>query len=167
MTVVISLRVVAEELDALMEGFGAYLNRETGEVSVISIDDIRQLDGVDDLSEFDLPAWHIENLAHALEVLESYDWVRLPSTIDIHEWSIMEDFSISQDDSALRDELLGAIRGPGAFRLFKDIIHRRGIRDHWHEFKLKALEQLAADCLESHGIHYSRGESSPSAPAPN
>jgi len=155
-SVVVSLRNVAEELDALMEGFQAYLNKETAEVSVISLDDIRLLDSADDFDDSDLPDWHLENLAHTRDVLDSQDWVRLPSKFDIHDWALMEDFSQSVDDPALRDELLAAIRGPGAFRHFRDAVDRHGIRDSWLDFKLTALEQIAASWLDRLGVAYSR-----------
>ncbi len=156
MAVAVSLRNVAEELDALMEGFLAYLNRETGEVAVISLEDIRILDSDGDTEESDLPEWQLANLVLTRDVLESDDWVRLPSRFDIHEWALMEEFSESVNDAALRDELLAAIRGAGAFRHFKDAVARHDIRESWLDFKLAALERLAATWLDRLGVAYSR-----------
>jgi hypothetical protein len=38
----------------------------------------------------------------------------------------MEEFASSVEDEALRNELLSAIHGRGAFQYFKYLIHRRG-----------------------------------------
>lgn len=168
MAVIVSLREVADELSALMEGFKAYLNRETGELYSVSDEDVHLLDDEDDVEvdNDDLPGWQIEMLAKTREVLESEDWLRLPTKFDIHEWTMMEEFSCSVDDANLRDELLGPIRGPGAFRYFKDTIHRRGIQDRWYEFKAAALEQIAARWLDKHGIAYARDGSDLPGAAP-
>jgi hypothetical protein len=61
---------------------------------------------------------------------------------------------VADDDQ--RDELLDAIRGRGAFRRFKDAIHRFGIADEWYRFREEAFEEIAADFLEVNGIKFRR-----------
>ena len=43
----------------------------------------------------------------------------------------MKDFSQSIDDDDAREQLLRAIHGTGAFRYFKDLVFRYGLRDQW------------------------------------
>jgi len=50
--------------------------------------------------------------------------------------------------------LLAAISGRGAFRRFKDVIHRHGVQEAWYAFRTTALEEDAAMWLEAHGIVY-------------
>jgi hypothetical protein len=81
-------------------------------------------------------------------------FLRLPSKFDIHESQIMEDFALPVENDSLRDELLSAIHGRGAFRYFKDVMHRRGSKEDWFEFRNKALRQIALDWLEKRGVAY-------------
>ena len=91
-----------------------------------------------------------------LEVLNSEDFIALPDKFEIHEWSIMERFCRSLEDSTQRGQLLDAIHGKGAFRYFKDTIHRLGIADDWYQFRREALEDIASDFLEAHEIPFKR-----------
>jgi len=70
----------------------------------------------------------------------------------------MDDFARSIDDPGLRAELMSAIRGAGAFRCFKDTIHRRGVHEGWYGHRTAALGRIAADWLDGHGIPYTRDE---------
>lgn len=90
------------------------------------------------------------------EALESDDYVELPSQFDIHEWSIMERFCRSLEPGPLRDELDNAIHGRGAFRMFKDVIHRHGIADDWYAYRDAELEEIAIGWLEVNEIPHRR-----------
>ena len=165
MSVIVSLTKIADEIDGLMEGFTAYLNRQTGELFTLS-DDV--FDSLDDEAEgVDRPEWEIEEQAKAREIRDSEDWFELPSKFDIQEWDLMEEFSLSIEDPQLRDELLNAIRGPGAFRYFKDTIHRHGVKELWYAFKTAGIEAIAAEWLDEQGVAYHRGDTDSPAPAPN
>lgn len=155
MSAVVSVKDVANELDALMDGATAYLHRRTGELFTMS-DDMKQLQE-DDTDPEELPPWQREIPPKLREVIESEDYLPLPTKFDIHEYAIMERFFRSLDDAATRDELLNAIRGRGAFRYFKDIIHCRGIQESWYRYRDAALERIVINWLEEHGIAYKRG----------
>jgi hypothetical protein len=71
----------------------------------------------------------------ARTVLESGDCLALPDKFEIHEWALMERFSISEAREDRRDELLDAIHGAGAFRSFRSTIRRLGIEDEWFAFQ--------------------------------
>jgi hypothetical protein len=148
------LREVVEELETLMEGWTAYIDRRTGELFSVSEEDAALLE--DEPDDDDLPEWQREMITKIREVLESEDWLELPSKFEIHEWAIMEAFSRSIEEPDVRDELLRAIRGSGAFRHFKAAIYRRGIQEHWYQYKTEALERIAADWLDDNGIAYRR-----------
>ena len=64
----------------------------------------------------------------------------------------MERFSNSQARPARRNELLDAIHGAGAFRIFKSTIRRLGIEDDWFRFRQAAFEDIAKEWLEAHDI---------------
>jgi len=153
MSVKVSLQAVVDELDALMEGWVAYLNAKTEELISLSEDD-RMLAEHEVDPEEDTPKWQQEALPKIREVCESEDYTALPSKFDIHEHAIMENFCYSIDDPRLRGELLNAIRGRGVFSRFKSVIHSRKIQNAWFAFKRAAFERIAIDWLEDNGIAY-------------
>jgi hypothetical protein len=161
MGALVSLKEVAEELEIVSNEFMSYLNRETGEICQVSREEMGMAEDGADVGE--LPDWQAEVVGKAREILESREWLQLPTKFDVHEWAIMDAFSRSIEAPDVRDDLLSAIRGKGAFRYFKDTIHRWGIQDRWYQFKTTALEQIAAKWLDEHGIAYRREEDPASA----
>lgn len=153
---VVSLRAVVEELDALTDESTAYLNRATGELCSLRDDEVSAAeDGDHDL----IPDWLEGGLPKIREILESEDWLALPTRFDIHEWAIMDGFARSvEDDADLRDELMGSIRGRGAFRCFKDVLYRRGIQDTWYHYRAEAFARIAIEWLDEHGLSYVRDD---------
>ncbi|MBK9612459.1 UPF0158 family protein [Candidatus Amarobacter glycogenicus] len=115
-------------------------------------EEIRAVEGDRDLEEY--PDWQHDDIRQDDEILNSEDWLELPTTYDIHEWEIMRDFSDAVDDERLRNELLDAIHGKGAFRHFKDTIHSRGIEADWRRFHDAALAAIARGWLERNEIAY-------------
>ena len=159
MSVVVSLPRVADEIDGLLEGFTAFLNRQTGELCSLSDNDLESPDEQTDGD--DLPDWMVELRARVREIRDSGDWVELPSKFDIHEWGLMEEFSFSIEDSQVREDLLNAIRGHGAFRYFRDAVNQHGIQDSWYAFKTAAIATIVAEWLDEHGIDYDRHDAAP------
>jgi len=156
MAVAISLRNVVDEIDGLLDQWTAYLNRRTGELYSLQDADASMVEEGEDLE--DLPAWQRDEVPRIREILESEDWLALPTKFDINEWEIMEEFSRSLDDPELRYDLSNAIRGSGAFRRFRDMVYRRGIEEHWYAYKRAALEQIAIDWLEENKLSYTRDD---------
>ncbi len=152
MTTVVHLRDVVNEMEVFDDDYHAYLNRVTGELFTINHDEIRAVEEEDELKEY--LAWQQDSIRKAGEILNSEDWLQLPSKFDIHEWGIMQDFCYSVDDERLRSELLDAIHGSGAFRHFKSTVYYRGIEQDWYRFRQTALEQIARDWLEENEISY-------------
>jgi len=152
MAVVISLREVVEAIDLLMEESEAYLNPETGEIVTVTEEDRRLVEKERPLDE--LPAWQREMLPKTRAALESGRFLRLPTSFEVHEWEIMKRFSDAQANQRIRQELMDAIHGSGAFRVFKRAIRRLGIEGNWYQFREKALEEITRDWLEAHELPY-------------
>jgi hypothetical protein len=51
------------------------------------------------------------------------------------------------------EELARSVRGRGAFRMFRDALHRHGVVEAWYEFN-KKIRRMAADALESENIPF-------------
>jgi hypothetical protein len=97
--------------------------------------------------------------------VETDDWIEMPRKHDIQEWEIMREFADEQR-GPLREDLLAAIRGRGAFRMFKDTLYRRGMLDAWFDFKHQALARIAARALEEEGIPFRESTRKPVAATP-
>lgn len=155
---VVSLRDVVAEMDLPNEEWTAYLNRRTGELITVTDEDLRAAEA--EAGSEEVPEWQREVIPKVGEVLNSEDFLPLPGKFEIHEYGIMERFCCEVTDPGLRETLQTAIRGRGAFRRFKELIHERGLAEAWYEYRQRALEDIAADWLETHGIAYTREEDS-------
>ena len=98
--------------------------------------------------------WEKETFEQAKDVRNSDQYVRIPTNRDIHEWDIMKDFCYTIDDEDVKDDLLNAIHGRGAFRMFKDKIRHYGIREDWFDFRDKEFTKIAKQWCEKQDIEY-------------
>lgn len=130
----------------------SYLNTRTGRVATLSDEDMGYAD--DDYPLEDMPEWMSEVADLARDVLESGDYLELPSQWDIHEYRIMEDFCRTQTSGDNQRQLLKAIEGRGAFRRFKDTAFDMGVIDEWYAYKQLRLQQIAIDWCKVHNIDY-------------
>ncbi len=148
----VSLRAVVDQMIIYSDPFHAYLNKRTGDLVTVSDEELEAADREDDLDGY--PGWQRDQIRLAQAILESDDYLPLPDKFDIDEYRIMERFCYSLEDERLSDELCSLIRGSGAFRRFKDAIHRHGIADDWYRYRDEALREIAIDWLQAHGIDY-------------
>lgn len=154
MAVIVSLREVVNEMDVFSDEHTAYINRKTGELITLSREELALAEDPD--AAEDAPEWQQELLPKAREVLESEDFLPLPSKFEIHEWAIMERFADSLTDETDSEELLAALHGRGAFRRFKDAVQRLGMAEAWYRFREAAFEEIAIEFLDAKGIAYRR-----------
>jgi ribosomal protein S18 acetylase RimI-like enzyme len=155
MATTVSLREVVDALDIASDEMSSYVNRSTGQVTTIPHEELRLAEEEPDP---DMPDWQEEVVAEARKVLESKDWLELPSKFDIHEWEIMDGFGRSLSKAADRAEIADAIHGNGAFRNFKGTIRRRGIEEAWYAYRQHALEDIAREWLAEHGFEVDEGD---------
>ena len=147
MSIRVSLDKIIEGMEFQSDEFSSYLNTKTGEIVTVSDDEMRAAQNGDDLGMCDA-----ETVAKAEEVLESDDWLGLPTSFDIHEYNIMEQFCLSRDDPEIREKLYRSIKGRGAFRYFKDRIHEYGIADEWYRYRDAAIKDIAIEWCQDNGI---------------
>ena len=150
MAISVKIRDVVEAIDLPSEDWHAYLNRDTGEIVTVT-DEERRLVEDGEIPD-DLPAWQQQTLPKTREALGSDRFVMLPGRFEVHEWSIMEEFAREQPGHAQADDLLDAVHGSGAFRMFRSTLRRLGLEDDWYRFRASALADIAKDWLDTHGI---------------
>ena len=154
---VIPLHAIVEALEFQSDEGRVLLDRQTGEVHAFGPDELRAVETDEDPSDF--PGWQQPLVALARQVFSDScgRFVELPDRWDIHEYRALEGFASSQADPAIADQLLSAIRGRGAFRHFKDAIHRLGIADSWYTYRGEFLQEIARDWCQANDIRYTEG----------
>jgi hypothetical protein len=151
MGIILSLRDIADAIESQSNEGAAYVNPETGEIVQVSEDELALVE--DEVADETLPQWQRDAMPKIREALESGRFLALPDRFEVHEWAIMERFSLEQNERA-RKVLLDAIHGSGAFRHFRGAVERLGLLDAWYRYRQEAIEQIARDWLEEHKLAY-------------
>jgi hypothetical protein len=146
------LNEIVEALEMPFDEATSFLNCDTGRVETVSNDLLREGEEPDAGEDLNLPEWQAEEWEIAKLIVSTDRFIELPSKFDVHEWAIMEDFSNSVRSDAIREDLLDAIHGAGAFRHFKDNVRRHGIEAAWFAFRTEALRQIAIAWCEENQI---------------
>ncbi|WP_350343979.1 hypothetical protein PRVXT_000344 [Proteinivorax tanatarense] len=108
MSVVASLDEIVEAMELQSDDDSPYLSLKTGEVVVLSAEDIRHAENEEGIET--LPDWQKDSVKIAKEVIEDEEknYIPLPSEFVIHEYSIMEAFCYNQEVN-IRNQLLNSI----------------------------------------------------------
>ena len=135
-----ALRPVPIAWEALEDAFEnnapevhSYLHLENGEV-------IRIVDGLAD------PGMH-------QRVVSDTQYLRVEPVSSREQYRWMERFIATVEEGELRDKLIAAIDGKGAFRRFKDVLMSFQIdRERWFTFRSERLRACMASWLATHVI---------------
>jgi hypothetical protein len=146
----VRVKDVVDAFESVCDDWHAYINRRTGELVSFTAESAALAEKDDP----DIPAWLRDDMPRIREVLESDEYVLLPSMFDFNEYRVMVRFCLSQNDHTLQESLLRAIHGSGAFRRFKTLVHDKRIADRWYEYRDRALGKFAARFLEDEGIPF-------------
>jgi hypothetical protein len=143
-------------LDMPSEEFRTYFDRKTG--AVVSVEEtlLSSLEdgGEEDLD--DLAEWQKEEYEVAKEIV-SDDGSRFlppPDKFEFHEYRVMEEFIRSMDDDEAADQLWRSIKGRGAFRYFKDTLHRLGIQQSWYDYLEKAQREFVIEWAKENKVDF-------------
>ncbi len=129
----VKLSEVIDGMEDQTDEAGFYLDKTTGEV-IWAVNE----DGEDETEKYE----------------DDDNYIPLPDKFDIHEYKIMEAFCLSREDETIRDKLLNAIRGKGAFRYFKDLIFEVDVREDWYKVKQEAFKKIAIEWCDDNNIEY-------------
>jgi hypothetical protein len=153
----VKLNNVIEALEEAAAECAHYLDRRTGEIFMITNEEIEAAEEDELISEY--PDWQREAILKAREILKSDHFVKLPDQFDIHEYKIMEDFCLELENRQVGEHLLRLIKGSGAFGRFKDGIYSLGVEKDWYRFRRDEMEKIAIQWLEEQKIPYTREDS--------
>ena len=153
MAIRVKLDDIIEGLEFQSDESSSFLDKTTGKVILISDYEMRAAEDDDPVEDF--PDWEQELVAIAKEIIdETGNYIALPTKFDMDEYSIMEKFCLSLNDSEMSDTLYGLIKGSGAFRRFKDAVQDYGIADDWYKYRNDALKEIAIDWCRENGIEF-------------
>ena len=157
--------------DVSRDTFDYFLDLETGEVMTFSEEILREVKSrlyFSDSEEFgdeveyiefdeepDIPDWMQDEVEVALEILLDEDerYVRIPERQSLTAYKSMADFIETVEDPFLKEKLLNALNGKGAFRRFKDVlIDYPKERKRWHGYNAKAMKREIIEWLGSIGV---------------
>ncbi|MBM4131721.1 hypothetical protein FJ250_11950 [bacterium] len=130
----VPLRDIVEAIDVPNEEWSVFLNRETGRLVTLTGDD-------DEEDE---------------EAIDEDDdvWLRLPDKFEIDEYDMIMRFCREIEDDGVREEIVRASQGSGAFRRFQGLVRQRGLIDDWHAWRDAGLAQIAKEWMEDNEIDY-------------
>jgi hypothetical protein len=134
----VKLHEIVEAIDLPNRYWQSLIHRETGAIVTLTEDMVIGPEG-DELNREDIE--------------DSDEYLALPSSLEIEEWSIMKKFADARPDPLGRD-LLDALDGRGAFRMFRTVLQRAGKEDEWYRFRENAFVTIAKEWLDEHGIAY-------------
>ena len=136
------------------EESSAYLDLKTGEVIVLTDEDMRAAEAEDGLD--DAPEWQKGVIELAAKVIadETGRYLPLPGSFDADEWHLMEQFALSVKAEPARSALETALQGTGAFRRFKDAVQQHNLAKAWHEARHAAYRDLAIDWCQVNGVEF-------------
>lgn len=82
------------------------------------------------------------------------DLIPLPDRRDIDDYGNMERFISKVDDEEIKEWLSNAIRGRGAFRMFRAALERFHMLNDWYDYRDRCHRVTAMDWCEENGIEY-------------
>jgi Uncharacterised protein family (UPF0158) len=149
----VKLSEIIEVIDLPSEELTSYLNIKTGQIITIKEEDIRTVEDGDTLDDY--PEWQLEDIRATRDFLDNEDdYLSLPTKFDLDEYGIMEKFCLSVEDMEMSETLYSPIKGKGAFRRFKDTVHRLDLADEWYKYRDQAIRQIAIDWCDLHKIKF-------------
>lgn len=132
----VNLQTIIDAIEMTDQYSEYFLDKETGEIEYVS----------------DMAMTRAEQEA-IYDRLEEHGFYRLPASIDIRDYDIMEDFVETLSGKA-HEKLALAIQGKGAFRRFKDMVYDLGIDQQWYDFQEAAYKRKAARWCKENNIEY-------------
>lgn len=128
------------------------LDTETGEVVSIFRSVMDDVEEGNEEAISDYPEW-MKEMAEDAEALlndEKRRFVEIPKISSHEAYEFMERFIWDIKDERVRNKLLGAIKGKGAFRRFKDTISEwPDLEKRWYEYEDESIKKEVLDWLES------------------
>lgn len=130
------------------------LNQVAGEFEMINAE--THLFYNAETGEFDFYSDFMDANEDRAEKFMEHPWIAGPKQHEIDEYDMMARFVETVTDAHANELLSVALEGRGAFRRFKDTLHRIGQSEEWYAFKRAAYIDLAREWCDDNHIPYVR-----------
>jgi hypothetical protein len=147
----VSLDELIDALEGQSDSLFPYLDRETGEVLLISEESLSLAEAEPEEIEL-LPDWRKEEAELAVRIETTDRYLALPGRFEVNEWNIMHEFCHEVRRDNIRARLLAAIQGSHPFRRFKDQIRDHNLWEEWNRFRRQAFGEILREWCEENGI---------------
>jgi len=143
-------------LDMPSEEFCSYLDRKTGAVVLVEESMLSHLKNGEEEDLDDFAEWQKQEYEVAKEIADDDGsrFIPAPDQFEFHEYRVMEEFIRSIDDNEAANQLWDAINGRGAFRYFKDTLHRLGIQQLWYGYLEKARRAFVIEWAKENNVAF-------------
>lgn len=131
-------------------------DREAGRIVMVEESVLRNVEEGDEGALADLAKWHDEELeiARAIVADTSDRFIAPPDRFEFHEYRQLERFISTLADQTASEQLWRAIKGKGAFRYFKDTLHRLGLQEQWYRYRERAMKEFVIDWAKDNQVPY-------------
>ncbi len=147
----------AMENQSYLNEIYSYLDTQTGEVLSAGADIFRMIedDATDEMK--DLPDWQQDEIEIAKKILQDENdrYIEIPKHESFESYRHMEIFVEIINETELKEKLLIALDGKGAFRRFKNVLeHYPEQREQWFKFKHELMVNEVSRWLEAFDISF-------------
>lgn len=157
--------------DTVRDAFDYFLDRETGDIIILSEDIIKKAQAIleesydDDIGDFEdvevekepvIPEWMEDEIELALDIFiyEKDRYIRIPERDPRYGYNTMKAFTETLGDEALRQTIMELLDGKNAFRRFKDALGPYPKeRKLWYGFNAKTARDEIEAWLKTTGIY--------------
>ena len=150
----VALKTLIENMYADTDSVSAYYCVSRNEFLMI---DYQARHWVEDQLEVkDAPEWMREQIlqAKAIEAAYGKDYYLIPDKYEIDEEGMMKRFAHRINDVADSREVMDALKGREAYRLFRKAITDLGLTDQWHWYRNQCYREIAIEWCQQHGLDY-------------
>jgi|GEM_PF-119261 len=148
----LSLRHLVEQLSFLTEHSTAFLEYETGEIYVVTDEEVHAAQKPDPDKEH--TGEELEIFEQINELVSSDAFLKLPTRSDLGEMDILTRFCRSIEKPALRAEFVEAISGDNAYARFRELRQKYRLEDQWFDFWETNLAENAKSWLAEKDVPY-------------
>jgi hypothetical protein len=147
----VSLDELIDALEGQSDSLFPYLDRETGEVLLISEESLSLSEAEPEEIEL-LPDWQKEEAKLAVLIETTDRYLALPDRFEVNEWNIMNEFCHEVKRDNIRAALLATIQGSHPFRRFKEQMTNHNLWEEWNRFRRQAFGEIMREWCDENGI---------------
>jgi len=152
-----NLDALIDALEFDSEDLRRRFDRQTGMMVMVERSTLDAVESGDDDTLEALPDWQRAeiDLARAIiadEIASGGRFIDPPNKFEFHEYRQMERFIGTIENAGIADQLWRAIKGKGAFRHFKDTLHRLGLAERWYACRDQAMKDFVLAWAEENVV---------------